>query len=111
MSKHYLLLTDHLLQVEFFSDGIDHVEFLPAEELYLFLAFPSCGVEYGDIVLVGVAANMSVGCRGTEDGVLQSEDGNAAWGAPFPSERALPAGGFGSVHTPAPKPSARTPGS
>ena len=28
--------------------------------------------------------------------------GNAAWGAPFPSERALPAGGFGSVHTPSP---------
>src|SRR5574340_1522635 len=25
--------------------------------------------------------------------------GNAAWGASFPSERALPAGGFGSVHT------------
>ena len=37
--------------------------------------------------------------------------GNAAWGASFPSERALPAGGFGSVHTPSPKPSARTPGS
>ena len=28
--------------------------------------------------------------------------GNAAWGASFPSERALPAGGFGSVHTPSP---------
>src|SRR5574340_1713826 len=28
--------------------------------------------------------------------------GNAAWGFPFPSERALPAGGFGSVHTPSP---------
>ena len=27
---------------------------------------------------------------------------NAAWGASFPSERALPAGGFGSVHTPSP---------
>ena len=25
-----------------------------------------------------------------------------AWGASFPSERALPAGGFGSVHTPSP---------
>ena len=24
------------------------------------------------------------------------------WGASFPSERALPAGGFGSVHTPSP---------
>ena len=28
--------------------------------------------------------------------------GNAACGASFPSERALPAGGFGSVHTPSP---------
>ena len=28
--------------------------------------------------------------------------GNAAWSASFPSERALPAGGFGSVHTPSP---------
>ena len=28
--------------------------------------------------------------------------GHAAWGASFPSERALPAGGFGSVHTPSP---------
>ena len=28
--------------------------------------------------------------------------GNAGWGASFPSERALPAGGFGSVHTPSP---------
>src|SRR5574337_1094675 len=28
--------------------------------------------------------------------------GNAAWGASFPSERALPAGGVGSVHTPSP---------
>ena len=27
---------------------------------------------------------------------------DAAWGASFPSERALPAGGFGSVHTPSP---------
>ena len=26
----------------------------------------------------------------------------SAWGASFPSERALPAGGFGSVHTPSP---------
>ena len=26
------------------------------------------------------------------------ELGNAAWGASFPSKRALPAGGFGSVH-------------
>ena len=29
--------------------------------------------------------------------------GNAAWGVSFPSERALPAGGFGSVHTPSPE--------
>src|SRR5574337_2003189 len=28
--------------------------------------------------------------------------GNAAWGASFPSERALPARRFGSVHTPSP---------
>ena len=51
-------------------------------------------------------ANIQMLASGDADIAIVQNDvmsyGNAAWGASFPSERALPAGGFGSVHTPSP---------
>ena len=65
---------------------------LPTKTLKCFIPF------YGASLVVQLVKNPPT----MQDWAGKPQLGNAAWGASFPSERALPAGGFRSVHTPSP---------
>lgn len=82
------------LQTEFFADGVDHVELLPAKELDgLHLGFATTIDGY--LGLVGVAAHVAIGCRRAEDGVLEAEALHDGIGAQV--EQALYAGCYLAV--------------